>query len=108
MAPEVVYLTNLQEFNDALSQNELVVVDFTASWCGPCRMIAPVFKELQTEYPTIKFFKVDVDANAEASEKQGIQCMPTFHFYRKGESIAHIEGASEAKLKENLDNLKNC
>ena len=73
-----------------------VVVDFTASWCGPCQRIAPVFAKLAEEMTDVVFVKVDVDENAEVAEECGIQSMPTFQFYKSGEKVHEFSGASEA------------
>eukprot|EP00468_Gymnochlora_sp_CCMP2014_P010410 CAMPEP_0167761210 /NCGR_PEP_ID=MMETSP0110_2-20121227/12042_1 /TAXON_ID=629695 /ORGANISM="Gymnochlora sp., Strain CCMP2014" /LENGTH=87 /DNA_ID=CAMNT_0007647861 /DNA_START=82 /DNA_END=342 /DNA_ORIENTATION=+ len=82
------------EFNEMLEKagDKLVVVDFTATWCGPCQKIAPFFEELQTKYPNAVFVKVDVDENAETSEQCGITAMPTFQFFKKGEKVGQTMG----------------
>ncbi|XP_026209054.1 thioredoxin-like [Anabas testudineus] len=101
---------SLAEFNAALSEagNKLVVVDFTATWCGPCRVIGPKFAKLSeaSEYNNVVFLKVDVDEAADVSSSCGISCMPTFHFYKNGKKIAEFSGADENKLKEKLNQLK--
>merc|ERR1711988_730195 len=60
--------------------DKLVVVDFFATWCPPCKMIAPKLEQMSNEFPHVKFYKVDVDANPQASQLAGISCMPTFKF----------------------------
>lgn len=107
-------ISTKEEFDAALKDagSKLVVVDFTASWCGPCQQIAPVFKELAQEYKDVVFLKVDVDENKvwhprlwismihqkflcfaflflfslmqETAEHCGVSSMPTFQFYRNG------------------------
>jgi len=95
------------EFDEIISSAEgLVVVDFTATWCGPCKRIAPVFVAMETEHPTVKFIKVDVDVNEEASQAAGVNCMPTFKFYQKGTCVHTMEGADEASLKAKVAELK--
>ena len=100
------FLNTREEFDECLKNNELVVVDFTASWCGPCRMIGPKFAKLSEEHPDVKFVKVDVDKNSETSEACHISAMPTFHTYKKGEKLGEIVGASEQKLKDLINALK--
>lgn len=83
---------------------KLVVVDYTASWCGPCQRIAPVFEELSRKYNKATFLKVDVDKCKEAAASQGVSAMPTFIFYRNKTKLDRVQGADsqalEAKIKQ--------
>ena len=83
-----------------------VVVDFTASWCGPCQRIAPVFAKLAEEMTDVVFVKVDVDENEEVAEECGIQSMPTFQFYKSGQKVHEFSGAAEDKIKEAIAKFK--
>ncbi|XP_064386038.1 thioredoxin-like [Halichondria panicea] len=102
------YLKTADEFRKALKDagNKWVVVDFTASWCPPCKMIAPIFETLSKEFTEIKFYKVDVDENNETAEDQGIQAMPTFKFYQNEKAMKTMKGADEKQLKSNLEECK--
>ena len=71
----------------------LVVIDFFATWCGPCKVIGPKFEELSTHFPTVTFLKVDVDESAELTEQFGVRAMPTFIFVKNGSPVKKIEGA---------------
>ncbi|XP_052280178.1 thioredoxin-like isoform X3 [Dreissena polymorpha] len=104
----VKFIENLNEFKDVMrnSEGKLVVVDFTASWCGPCKHIAPKFEQLSKDNTDVLFFKVDVDANSETSEDQEISCMPTFKFYKNGEVLHVMEGADEKGLVAKILELK--
>jgi thioredoxin 1 len=90
------------------SNGKLVVVDFSAVWCMPCKMIAPMFDAMANsdEYKDVVFVKIDVDENPEVSEKYQIMSMPTFLFIRDNEVIDRFSGASVEKLKETIDNLQ--
>jgi len=72
-------------WEQALEKNKIekrkIVVDVYTQWCGPCKMIAPAYEELEKDYPNIKFLKVDTDANDSLTEYLGIEVMPTFLFY---------------------------
>jgi len=98
----VARLATKAEFDKALADegDKLVVVDFTASWCGPCQRIAPVFAKLAEEMPDVVFVKVDVDENEEVASDCGISAMPTFQFYKSGAKVHEFSGASEGKIKE--------
>ncbi|KAM9335445.1 thioredoxin-like [Symphorus nematophorus] len=101
---------NVEHFKELLAKagDKLVVVDFTATWCGPCIMIAPVY-EIQSKLPenaNVVFLKVDVDEAEDVSVHCGIQCMPTFQFYKNGEKVTDFSGANKDKLLENLKALR--
>ena len=80
------------------SEGSLTTVYWTASWCGPCQMIAPIFSELASELPDATFLKVDVDEQAGLAQDHGISAMPTFHFHKDGQKIDEIVGADIEKL----------
>lgn len=79
---------------------KLVVVDFFAQWCGPCKKIAPYIEELSKEFPGVSFLKVDVDELPDVAGAEGISAMPTFRFYKNGQKVDELVGASQQKLKE--------
>ncbi|XP_012283677.1 thioredoxin-like protein 1 [Orussus abietinus] len=79
--------------------SKLVVVDFTATWCGPCQRIAPVFEQLSGKYPNAVFLKVDVDKCAETAAMQGVSAMPTFIFYRNRSKLGLCQGADPSGLE---------
>jgi len=84
---------------------KLVVVDFTASWCGPCKRIAPFFEELSVKYSRAVFLKVDVDDCQETAAAQGVSAMPTFIFFRNKTKIDRIQGADTNALEEKVKAL---
>ncbi|XP_075067002.1 thioredoxin-like [Mixophyes fleayi] len=104
----VRYIENMEGFKQALADagSTLVVVDFTATWCGPCKMIGPFFDGLSEKYTDVMFLKVDVDDAQDVASHCDIKCMPTFHFYKNGERIHEFSGANQASLEKKVQELK--
>ncbi len=96
-------------FNDEVKKNKIMVVDFWASWCAPCRFLSPIVEELANEYHgKISFAKVDVDANPEVSSSFNITSIPTVIMFKNGKvadvSIGAVPKAMlDAKLKKLLN-----
>merc|ERR1712038_1826691 len=99
-----MYLADKAAYDAAVkaSSEKVLCIDFTATWCPPCKMIGPKFEAMASEFTNVIFKKCDVDANKETASHVGIQCMPTFKFFKNGSEIEgdKLEGANEAKLKE--------
>ncbi|KAL3869267.1 hypothetical protein ACJMK2_041971 [Sinanodonta woodiana] len=93
------------EFEEYLKTagNKPVLVDFFATWCGPCRFISPKLERMSEEYTDMIFLKVDVDEVEEVALKCGISAMPTFQLYKNGVKIDELIGANETKLKEMIE-----
>jgi thioredoxin 1 len=91
-------LKTYDELIRAISVPGGVIVKFSASWCGPCRQIKPIFEDLSRKVPTVAFYEVDVDEAQEMTEKVGITTMPTFLVFQNGKQIDGFLGASTDKL----------
>ncbi|KAJ2140391.1 thioredoxin trx1 [Coemansia sp. RSA 678] len=91
-----------QAFNDFIAKNEFVVIDFSATWCGPCKLISPKFAKLSEEHPEVKFVKLDVDEMGEVAQVYGVAAMPTFKFLRNSENVDEFVGANPTKLTEKI------
>ena len=74
-------------FDKALSQGKLMMVDFWASWCGPCRMLGPVIDQLDNQYPDVVVGKVNVDDEQELAMRYGVMSIPTVIFFKDGKEI---------------------
>jgi len=93
--------------SEVLKSNQLVLVDFWAEWCGPCKMLAPVLDEIAKEYgDRIKVAKVNVDDNPTLAEHYGIQSIPALLYFANGEVRNQTIGVvSKKKIVEHLDEL---
>jgi thioredoxin 1 len=95
------------DFEKEVEKNDkLTVVDFWATWCGPCRMIAPILDQLATEYQDkVKVTKLDVDANIKTATRFNVRSIPMLLFFKDGKVVDQIVGAVprqtiEAKFKQ--------
>ncbi|MBR0576966.1 thioredoxin [Proteiniclasticum sp. BAD-10] len=89
MIKEVTGLTFEEE---VLSASELVLVDFWAPWCGPCKMLAPLFEELASEMPEVKFVKLNVDNNPQQAAKYRVASIPTLLAFKQGVPVGQLVG----------------
>lgn len=84
---------------------QLLVVDFAATWCGPCKQMAPKVKAMAAAMPHAKFMHVDVDECEEVAQQYGVAAMPTFKLLRGGKEVDSLQGADEAALREKVERL---
>ncbi|MEW5746708.1 MAG: thioredoxin [Nitrospirota bacterium] len=107
MAEGVVELTSAAWDQDVLKASGVVMVDFWAVWCGPCRMIAPTIEELAKEYAgKIKVGKLNTDENPDVASKYKIMGIPTVMFFKDGQKVDQIVGAvPKPQLKAKIDAL---
>ncbi|KAF2846869.1 thioredoxin-domain-containing protein [Plenodomus tracheiphilus IPT5] len=95
-------------FDEALNvKDSLMVLDCFATWCGPCKVIAPQVVKLSDKYPNARFFKLDVDEVPDVAQELGIRAMPTFLLFKAGDKIAEVVGANpkalEAAIQSNYE-----
>lgn len=91
------------EFNEIIKEGK-VVVDFFATWCGPCRMFAPVYEEVSNQFNTVTFLKVDIDEIENLPKKYGIMSVPTLLLFENGQVTKQTSGYME---KEELIEFLN-
>jgi thioredoxin 1 len=94
MSTNTVTVTDQSFRDDVLSSDKLVLVDFWATWCGPCRMVAPVLEEIAAENAdTLTVAKLDVDANPKTATEYQVMSIPTLILFKGGEPVKQIVGA---------------
>lgn len=104
-AGSVIHVHSKKEFDSLLasaSKKQLVVVDFFATWCGPCKQIAPKYQALAAAIPHAKFVKVDVDECKDLQSQYGVSSMPTFKLLKGGKEVDELKGADESTLREKV------
>ncbi|MEU9045168.1 MULTISPECIES: thioredoxin [unclassified Kitasatospora] len=94
MAGATTTVTDATFQSDVLDSDKPVLVDFWATWCGPCRQVAPVLEDIAAEHSDkLTIAKLDVDANQETAAKYGVISIPTLIVYKNGEPVKSITGA---------------
>ena len=90
--PEIQELTDV-DFDDVVSSDTPVLVDFWATWCGPCQFMLPIFSRLAKKYKTIKFVRVNVDDAQSVAARYGVYAIPTFLMFKSGQVVDKAVGA---------------
>ncbi|XP_065220192.1 thioredoxin-2 [Planococcus citri] len=106
----VYHIKDSADLEQQLSEagSKLVVIDFFAAWCGPCKFISPKLEELSTVETDVVFLKIDVDECEDLAEAYEISSMPTFIFIKNKKKVDSFSGANADKLKEIVEKLKNA
>ncbi|KAM5536067.1 hypothetical protein V8D89_010325 [Ganoderma adspersum] len=103
-AMSVSHLENAAQLDGILnkSNTKLSVIDFHATWCGPCHMIAPTYEALAKQYPNVNFLKCDVDQAKDVAGRYRVTAMPTFVFLKGAAEVDRIRGANKPALEDAL------
>lgn len=107
MAEGILEATTANWENEVMKEQSLVMIDFWAAWCGPCRMISPTVEELAKEYSgKVKVMKLNTDENSEIASKYKIMGIPTIMFFKGGVKLDQIVGVvPKQQLKSKIDGL---
>ena len=91
-----------EQFNETIEGNDIVLVDFWASWCGPCRQFAPTFQASSEKHPDVVYAKVDTDAEQQLAAAAQIRSIPTLMAFKKGQLVFNQAGALPPAALEDL------
>lgn len=102
-------ITSMLDYRNILANNSKVVIDCYATWCGPCKTIAPHFAKQSSDYKNIIFVKLNVDDAPDVSNELNVKAMPTFFYFYNGklQSNLTIQGANLKSLEKNTLTLSN-
>ncbi len=89
----VVHVTTDNFESEVIKAEQPVLVDFFATWCGPCQMVGPIFEQLSEEVPNVKFVKVNVDEETDIARQYRVTSIPTFVLIKKGQAVKTEVGA---------------
>ncbi|KAL6403134.1 Thioredoxin-like protein-like protein [Ilyonectria robusta] len=108
MSTSLVLITSKEQFNSLLKSSRIVVADFYADWCGPCKAIAPIYETLAKSLSrpnAVTFVKINSDNQQDISKEYGITALPTFLVFRDGKVIDKVQGADQHKLRAVIQKL---
>ncbi|KAL7603195.1 thioredoxin H2 [Lactuca sativa] len=91
------------QFQSSRTSNKLMVIDFSAAWCGPCKFIEPAVHDLAVEFSDVEFIKIDVDELPDVAKDFEVQAMPTFVLVKKGKERERIVGVKKDELQRMIE-----
>ncbi|CAI9109621.1 OLC1v1009472C1 [Oldenlandia corymbosa var. corymbosa] len=89
-------------FNNSKQLNKLMVVDFAATWCGPCKFMEPAVNEMAAKFTDVDFIKIDVDELSDVAQEFKVQAMPTFLLLKQGKEVDRVVGAKKDELEKKI------
>lgn len=96
-----------KEYYEMINSDNLSVIKYSASWCGPCRVLGPILQSVSEKFDDVNFGEVDVDAQSEIAREQSIRSVPTIIFFKKGEIIDRLVGLQQSDFYESkINSLK--
>ena len=101
----IQHIANLTELAKLTNENQVIVIDFYTTWCGPCKAIEPYFQQLSETYKNYTFVKVDADEAEDVCDKYQVNSMPTFILLKNDIEIGRVSGASRTSLETLLKSV---
>ncbi|GBE77305.1 Thioredoxin [Sparassis crispa] len=95
----VTVISSLEQFHEVINGDKPVIIDFWATWCGPCKVISPIFEKLAEQFPDAGYYKVDVDEQNEIAQEVSVRAMPTFMAFKNGQKVKEVVGANPSGLQ---------
>ncbi|CAL1413781.1 unnamed protein product [Linum trigynum] len=89
--------------DDSRENNKLLVIQFTATWCGPCRLMEPAMEEFAAKYAEVMFIKIDVDKLPSVARQYDVQIMPAFAMIKKGKEVDKVAGVKKTELRNKIE-----
>ncbi|KAF8534719.1 thioredoxin-like protein [Trichophaea hybrida] len=105
-AKMVQQISTREQYDNVLEKagDKLVVIDFFATWCGPCKIIAPQVEKLSKEFEEVEFYKLDVDEHQQIAAELAVRAMPTFLFFKNGKKLTDdVVGANVKALRAAIE-----
>ncbi|KAK1376511.1 putative monodehydroascorbate reductase (NADH) [Heracleum sosnowskyi] len=94
-------------FQVSKETTKLMVIHFTAAWCGPCRMMDPVLRDFSATYADVEFIKIDVDELEDVAREYAVQALPAFILIKKGKAVDKVVGAEKITLQKKIEKYMN-
>ncbi len=88
----IAEIVNKEKFDQLINSGELVIVDFFATWCGPCQMFIPIFDEYKNKHQEINVIKIDIDQESGLASENGVMGVPTIIAYKDGKEVSRFSG----------------
>lgn len=103
----MIYNAKGYEIQEAIESNEVVLLDFWAPWCGPCKVLGPTLELIDAQVPGVQVVKVNVDEDPAAAAEYGVMGVPSMFFFKNGERVKQINGAQPFdKLKSIIEEIQ--
>ncbi len=94
------------DFDEIISGEDLTIIDFSASWCMPCRMLAPILEQVADKMPQVSFYNIDIDDNEDIAKRYRIFSVPTLMAFKEGKVIDSLVGLNS--FDEVMDFVERC